>query len=389
MCGIAYVKRKDNKPARKMTLKRYRLQKTRGQQGYGYVSAKDNVIVNIGRSEDEEGIEKIMKDDVANEILFHHRFPTSTPNFIEATHPIRVNNSTLKYEYYVVHNGIIHNDEFLKEAHEKLGFLYTTEIKKKWITRDTIYTSNYFNDSEALAVEIALVLEGKKEKIEARGSIAFIAYRVNIKDQKLEGVYYGRNFGNPLIVNDKDDFITITSEGSGSPVIADTLCRLDPVTNIITEKKLDIGIYPYPSKTSQHESYTGAAYRPTNMGFGTDLDDIKYDEDETRKIFNHALKKGGSTVETEPSVTETVENYQEELDNMLLDLYDEEEVLHDELKWAKDNGDQAYEAEVNNKLITIQSNIAKLEDMTENDLFALADAAVKEKTEDEPVVQPA
>jgi len=43
-------------------------------------------------------------------IIAHHRYPTSTKNLINQTHPIQVSNELLEHDYLVIHNGVITND---------------------------------------------------------------------------------------------------------------------------------------------------------------------------------------------------------------------------------------------------------------------------------------
>jgi hypothetical protein len=50
---------------------------------------------------------------------------------------MKVSNKMLKFDYYVVHNGMISNDEELKKEHEKLGFAYTTKCME--------YQSKFYN----------------------------------------------------------------------------------------------------------------------------------------------------------------------------------------------------------------------------------------------------
>lgn len=256
MCGIVYVKRLDGKVAKNSVFRRYKFQKNRGQQGYGYVAIKDSLCIHVARSKEEKDIEKYLdEENVANEILFHHRMPTSTPNLIDATHPIHVRNSeVLDHEYYVVHNGIISNDDELKLEHEKKGFTYTTSVRKKYVTKTETYVEHMFNDSEALAVEIAMVLDGEKEKMEAKGSIAFIAFQIDVKTKQLLATFFGRNTSNPLKLDVEKERISITSEGKGTEIETHTLFRLNPKTNEITKKALDIG-YNYLNEPSAKHSH--------------------------------------------------------------------------------------------------------------------------------------
>ena len=243
MCGIIHVKRKQGILANKSVIKRYLKQKNRGTEGFGFIEIKNGLVVGGKRSEGEKEILKALEESTADEILFHHRMPTSTPNFIESTHPIVVKHKSLKYHYYVVHNGIISNDKDLKKLHVGEGFRYTTAIKEQWITKGNVYSNEIFNDSEALAIDIAKSIENKTA-MESRGSIAVIALQVDKKTKEAVALYYGRNYGNPLKVELGKDLFGISSE-SGKDLKSDTLYRYDYITDEITKEEKDIGKYPY------------------------------------------------------------------------------------------------------------------------------------------------
>lgn len=241
MCGLVFVSKKDNTPARKAVWKRYEAQKQRGTDGYGFISIKNGKIVNIVRHKHATETEKDLLKETADTILFHHRTPTSTENMVEATHPIEVKNPILEHDYYLAHNGIITNEDELKKEHEAKGFVYTTVIRYKTITRIGKYCAEEFNDSEALAVDMALVLDGKKDKIDARGSIAFICLQVEKGTDKVKSVFYGRNYSNPLNIQRDKDFLSITSTGMGSEVEEDVLFKIDVESGLTTERKLKMG----------------------------------------------------------------------------------------------------------------------------------------------------
>lgn len=220
MCGIIYVKRKDNKPAYKSVLKRYRKQSHRGTQGYGYVAVKDDQVVSYKRAETEAEIVKMIEKETAPEILFHHRYPTSTPNVAEAAHPILVHNPEIlgKDSYFVVHNGVITNDDELYEKHIKMGFEYTTELEMGFKTKSghAYHTDSKWNDSEALAIETALALSGKKPEIDSIGAAAVIGFK--IVGSKIQSRFFYHNYRNPLVIDNGDVMVAITSEGRGVAV---------------------------------------------------------------------------------------------------------------------------------------------------------------------------
>jgi len=258
MCGLALILRKDGLPAIKQLIKTYEKQKSRGQQGFGYVAFSHGKIEDVSRSATEKDIYVSLKSLGSEAVMFHHRFPTSTPNFKEGAHPIYVSNKRLKYDYYVVHNGVISNDVFLKSKHEGLGYVYTTEMVKRevWSTRDESYVEEKevikFNDSESLAIELAEAIESGADKVEAYGSIAFICIQAtkysDKKDINIEKIFFGRNTS-PLKIENNNNFLKLSSEGNGEDVSAHTLFVYSPSTNLIMEKKCTFG--------SDWSKYTG------------------------------------------------------------------------------------------------------------------------------------
>lgn len=220
MCGIILVKRKDRQPAYKAVLKRYRAQKGRGSEGFGYVAVKDGKVVSYQRTANEKDIIKLLEQEDAPEILFHHRFPTSTPNIAEAAHPILVSNpKNLAFSYLIAHNGVISNTEDLYDKHEKMGFKYNTLLKKGYTAVDSkkTYFEGYdWNDSESIAIETALALEHKVDQIGSRGAAAIIGYKLN--GDEVVGRFFYRNNRNPLKYTNNQHMLTITSEGSGDEV---------------------------------------------------------------------------------------------------------------------------------------------------------------------------
>jgi predicted glutamine amidotransferase len=241
MCGIIFVERRNECLANSMVLKRFEKQRQRGTDGFGYISINDGIVRKTVRAEDEKDIIPKLAKEKDKCILFHHRYPTSTPNLKEATHPITVSHPSLKFDYHVVHNGVISNPDELKKNHLKLGFIYTTRIVTETKTISTIYSEECYNDSEAFAIDFALSLENDKE-IKSSGSIAFIALQVNKETKKVNRVYYGRNYGNPLKVEEDKTYFCLSSE-TGTLIDANILHCYDMENRTTTMKAKKIGIY--------------------------------------------------------------------------------------------------------------------------------------------------
>lgn len=186
----------------------------------------------------------------SNLVLFHHRMPTSSENLCSQTHPILISNPMLKYDYLIAHNGVIHNEYMLKKKHEELGFQYSTEIKEK--------TTRNFNDSEVIATEIALKLEGLKDEVEASGSAAIIGIRLTKGTRKPLTLFYGRNDGNPLKASRNNHYIFISSEGRGEAVDASQMTFIDLTTKEFkqTTESFRIPTYTYPT-TANYQNRIG------------------------------------------------------------------------------------------------------------------------------------
>lgn len=271
MCGIIATFSKKGKKVCKHVMKKYKAQESRGSNGFGYVAVYKNKI-NVGRSIDEKGIREQIMNENAGMIMFHHRKPTSTPNVIEATHPIFVSNEELDHDYFVVHNGVLSNETELKKAHEALGYVYNTIIETETMTHyvakntgnkyfNSVSKVEKFNDSESLAIEVARMLDGMTRKIDAVGTIAFIAYKVSKEDGGIVSMHYGHNSGNPLTLIDNKDYFCLASVG-GEDVPEDILYSLSlsgKTMGELTELAMPIG---YTNSWKRN----GSTYNYNNYG---------------------------------------------------------------------------------------------------------------------------
>lgn len=162
----------------------------------------------------------------STDILFHHRFPTSTDNVKNACHPFSTKDH-FETNYILIHNGHITNASSLKKAHAEIGIDYYS-----------IQEDERFNDSEALTWDLALYLEGEQDKLQAYGGIAFIC--VAIKDGKKK-LYFGRN-SSPLFmqISKKRVFLASVAGTARNEVKRDTLYTFDYETKKLTEAPLKI-----------------------------------------------------------------------------------------------------------------------------------------------------
>ena len=181
-----------------------------------------------------------------HEVLFHHRFSTSTADVPNACHPFSTKDF-FKNNYVGVHNGVISNDDELEKQHLELGINY--------ISRQT---NGQFNDSEALIYDIARYLEGEVDELTARGSIAFIIIKRN-KDGKNKTLFFGRNNGNPLKMKMTKHSLTLSSQGEGKDVEANQLYSYDYETGELKKRYLYI-----PSSWGNCSSYSNYNHSYSN-----------------------------------------------------------------------------------------------------------------------------
>lgn len=243
MCGLIHIKRLDGLDARKSALARYADQKTRGQDGFGFIALKEGNILAYERAETEEEIKEKLDKVPCDEVLLHHRYPTSTPNFAEAAHPLKVSHKMLEHDYFFIHNGIIKDDEVWKKMHEEDGFIYTTEMSTGWLVGGILRNREIqWNDSEALAIELALDLDAKGSGVLVDGSIAFIGIQVSKKTGKPLRLFYGRDSVMPLKLYElPKTFMALTSEGHGPSIKEHTLFTYDYETGKTTERPYKVG----------------------------------------------------------------------------------------------------------------------------------------------------
>lgn len=272
MCGlITIIKRKqDGVNTAATVLGMLQKQIMRGQNGFGYVGFGDK-LDSYTRRETRGEIETCLGKNTSQSILFHHRMPTSTPNYADCTHPIKVSHKELQYNYYVTHNGVISNDSVLRDKHLELGYKYTTTVEIINKTENNIITHTKWNDSEALAINIARFIEKKDERIEAKGSIAFVVLREDKVNKATNDIFFGRN-SNPLTINLTDDTLVLRSEGESEDTSPNILYHFDIKKWKLDEYEVDLGeimSQRYPTHyhhdlDEEREYFTSPRRRPAN-----------------------------------------------------------------------------------------------------------------------------
>ena len=299
MCGIIHCKKANTlETAKKLITKRYTKQRARGTEGYGFIELNNGYVTGVIRTQTETEMTKKLDLSTADEIMFHHRTPTSTPNIIESTHPIHVSHKNLKYDYFVIHNGIITNDELLRDEHIKNGYIYTTDLQKKYVTEKSIYAETLWNDSEAVAIDFVEAIEKGKE-MQAKGSIAIVALQFDKETGKAISLYFGRNSGNPLCIENTETFFSLSSE-TGTKLSENILYKYDYDNGNLTTQVLKIGTpYTYTNYDKDDIGYKpissfGYGYNNYGDDYGDDYDD-EFDYDisliEEREYLKEEITK--------------------------------------------------------------------------------------------------
>lgn len=204
MCGIIHAKNlTGDHPVNNLVKILYQNQKDRGQQGFGFVGLSKERIGTY-RATAERNIMKYLNAHQYDEIIFHHRLPTSTGNTLKSAHPFVIGIDDRRY--YFVHNGVIQNADELKQKHLKKGILYSSQ------------EGSSFNDSEALAWDVCLWLSRRQQKVEAKGSVAFVCLAVSKNSNRAERLYFYRNSEAELKIYRDRTLFLLASEGNYAPV---------------------------------------------------------------------------------------------------------------------------------------------------------------------------
>lgn len=263
----------------------YEDQHTRGKEGFGLITIDIKKDVTVHRATEPVKFLLDLKMNPSPMIIAHHRMPTSTDNKLSQTHPIFVSNESLAHDYFVIHNGIISNAEELKDKHDKLGFVYTTKTQDAKKFGYQYYRSVEFNDSESLAIELALLIEGRSVHLGHQGSAAFIVLQTDKKTGKALRVFFGRD-SSPIQMHKQEGQLCLSSEGIGESVPRDLLHSFlmsDPAFNLTT---VPFKIVPYglPKPTvvsplvSRYSRHDDEWRHWKNLGDDSDRTEIKTKE---------------------------------------------------------------------------------------------------------------
>lgn len=299
MCGIiAAFSLKEQ--VNDFVLNQYEDQHSRGTEGFGAVFIKDDGTYIVKRA--TEPVKALIDLNLIESkmIMFHHRFPTSSENKVNQTHPLFISNKTLKHDYLVIHNGVIYNDKELNTMHEGIGFSYRTKY-----TEETVLKKDKFNDSESLAIEIARYLDGETTEMDVRGSAAFVCLQIDKATKKVIKAMYGTNGGSPLKAHISPGKVLLSSVGIGTAVEKDTLHTINMKTLKVEHKPM-----VFKKETISQTKWEG------------------YDEPEypleTRKEFmsKKVDNKIAYTEGYDKNYADIIEEGQEEIEKVLAEFYD-------------------------------------------------------------------
>jgi len=265
----------------KPLLKRYRNQEGRGTDGFGYVSVNSEGYVNpVFRCTEEKELIAALSGDDSTSFLLHHRLPTSLPNYAGATHPLAIKDERNKYDYYIVHNGVISNYKYLWGELKKEGHVFMTEMREAKV-HAFVHTDEWYefddtlaiNDSEVVAIDVVNYIEGRSQLIRSSGTIAVIGLQCT-KDGKVVNVFWLRNAGKPLQKEEDKTLFCLRSEGQGQAVDSGTLYVKDFATGTITSIPQVKGLtYTIPYRTPAL-GYAKPYVKPTTVStFDDDLDE--------------------------------------------------------------------------------------------------------------------
>ncbi len=283
MCGIVYYFNKNGQSVNQLVKCAYKAQRSRGSDGFGFFTPNNNRLTH---NVDERGILRLLKRTRQSEILFHHRFPTSTSNVRNACHPFSTKNF-YKHNYVMVHNGVIYNDDDVAKTQFNEGVHYVSK-----------QPDGRFNDSEVLMYDLADYIEGKTEILTVEGSIAFVMVQLDKKGNR-KALYFGRNSGNPLKLRKYAHGFSLTSEGEGEMVEENQLHKYNYKTGKFSSTPLRIPYYTYSLKkySDYDDRYEYGEYMGYDKGYnwesGRYINHVGYDK------YNNKIDQNGYLVPDE------------------------------------------------------------------------------------------
>ena len=175
----------------------------------------------------------------------------------------------MKYKYFLIHNGHISNFETLQKENEKEGFQYKTRTPcKSYYEKEA---EELVTDSEALGIDVAQFIEGKKKNLDSKGLFAFMILQMT-RDNEPVAIYYGRN-GNPIKFYQNEKLFFMASEAMGLTLPLDKLYRYD----LGTDK------YDFIDMNDGYKTY--------NTQIPEELDELTCEQEELGFKVDNAIKE--------------------------------------------------------------------------------------------------
>lgn len=242
MCGLiaAFETAQNKKKAgivNEFIVNQFEDQSTRGTRGFGIIRIDNKRKIEIDRACETTKFLVDLYLKPSSMIIAHHRTPTSTDNMMDQTHPMFISNDLLDYDYLIVHNGMVTNDKELRLKHLELGFKYKTEYTEVAYTKE----EQVWNDSESIAIELALFIEKRTSAIGLDNYAALIALQIDKKTQKAKEVFFGRNgLASALNMLKTENSLKLSSVGPGEEIKVNTLFSFDIKDPTMTLKEIPL-----------------------------------------------------------------------------------------------------------------------------------------------------
>jgi len=251
MCGIlaafnTKIKNKVTPDVNDFIVNQYEDQCNRGQKGFGIIRIDEKRNIEMDRSTEPVKFLLDLYLKKSKMIIAHHRTPTSTANTLQQTHPMSISDAQLEFDYEIIHNGIIINTEDLYKKHKELGFVYNTEVQE-YGYGDSIRTK--WNDSESIAIELAMFIEKKITAIGTDNNAAFIALQIDKRTRKALKVFFGKNgISADLTMYKTKGALRISSEGAGDEIEVNELYsfKLNDKKMTLSKRKMEFKKHEIP-----------------------------------------------------------------------------------------------------------------------------------------------
>ncbi len=353
MCGIIATTGPD---CLSDALRQYEAQQSRGSEGFGFIALRQGKRVAFERATNGKSIRALMlsvADAKPDTVLFHHRYPTSTINVLNAAHPLPISKKGWAHRYWILHNGVVRGEDKREIAKDGYTPKSTVEEITYYRAGGRIYEKvedTTVNDSEYLGYYIASFLEGQREDIPMTGSIACFVVQEHKKTGVCE-VYAMRNYSNPIKIRrttpkkGQATFMMASDIAKDSAMLeANIIWKLDQRTRTLSvHQDAKIGKDSTPSSYYSGTGYTG--YN-TAHNYGSKPAALK----EAAPLLS--APKAADTMQLSPLSTEAVEYEREaiekELDQALAELdamadligADYEDATPETQRWLKELQDK-------------------------------------------------